>query len=88
MTTLSVRSYTFRVVVEPDSFGDGTPAFHAYVPALPSCRSWGYTIEEAIQNVEVAAKMLLDVMRERGEPIPHDVDVQDQPRITINLSPK
>jgi len=34
--------YRFTVVIEPDE-----DAFHAYVPALPGCHTFGSTVEEA-----------------------------------------
>jgi hypothetical protein len=50
-----IRSYTFKAVIEPDQFADGHTAYHAYIPALQGCRTWGYTVEEALENLEVAA---------------------------------
>jgi hypothetical protein len=38
-TGLSVRSYTFKVIIEEDPFEDGTMAYHTYCPALV----WGLT---------------------------------------------
>ena len=82
---LEIESYAFRVVVEPDPFDDGTPAYHAYIPALPGCRSWGHTIEEALANLEETARLWLGLMKERGEPIPQEIHVEKGPRIVVNL---
>jgi len=60
-----LESYTFKAVVEPDPFEDGTPAYHAYIPALPGCRSWGYTVEEALENLEETAKMWVKLVPKR-----------------------
>ncbi len=37
----TLKSYIFKVVVEPDEFEDGTPAFHAYCPTLKGARTHG-----------------------------------------------
>ena len=29
-----MKTYSFRVIVEPDEDADGNPAWHAYCPAL------------------------------------------------------
>ncbi len=33
-----MKSYVFRVVIEPDKFEDGREAWHASCPALKGCR--------------------------------------------------
>jgi predicted RNase H-like HicB family nuclease len=55
----------FTVVIEPDE-----DAFHAYVPALPGCHSFGVTVEEAQSNVAEAITLHIESMREDGESIP------------------
>lgn len=62
-----VKSYIYRVVIEPDE-----DRYYAEVPALPDCYSWGYTYEEALKNIKEATKLLLETMREDGEPIPEE----------------
>ena len=42
---------TYKVVVEPDQYEDGTQAFHAYSPALRGARTHGRTREEALENI-------------------------------------
>lgn len=79
-----VKSYTFEAVIEPDFFEDGREAYHAYIPAIRGCSTWGYTVEEALKNLEETAKMLIDLMIELGEPIPEQ-EAKAKPRITINL---
>ena len=52
-------SYKFTVVIEPDEDG-----FHAFVPALPGCHSFGATIEEARANIAEAMKLHIESMHE------------------------
>ena len=60
-------TYTFKVVVEPDE-----DAWHAYCPALVrhGGATWGPTREEALTQIEEVVRMVVESLREHGEPIP------------------
>lgn len=85
----SLRSYTFRVIVEEDPFEDGTMAYHAYCPALRphGASTWGYTQEEALRNLQDVVRLVIESLRDHGEPIPaapeEDVQVSSEPRVTV-----
>jgi predicted RNase H-like HicB family nuclease len=51
--------HQFTVVIEPDE-----DAFHAYVPALPGCHTFGATVEEAQNNVAEAIALHIESMQE------------------------
>lgn len=63
-----MRNFTFTVIIEQD---DGS--YHAYVPALKGCHSFGDTLAEAQANIAEAMQLHLECMLEDGEEIPHDV---------------
>ena len=44
----------------------------AEVPSLPGCVSQGKSREEALVNVREAISLHVEVLRERGEPVPDD----------------
>ncbi|ACB52195.1 hypothetical protein cce_2847 [Crocosphaera subtropica ATCC 51142] len=44
----------------------------AEVPSLPGCISQGETRQEALQNIQEAITLHLEVLEERGELIPED----------------
>jgi len=44
----------------------------AEVPSLPGCVSQGETREEALQNVQEAISLHIEVLQERGQPVPED----------------
>lgn len=44
----------------------------AEVPSLPGCISQGETRQEALQNIQEAIALHLEVLQERGELIPED----------------
>ena len=58
-------AYEFTVIFEPDEGG-----FHAYVPALPGCHSFGATVEEAHANIVEAVELHVESMLEDGETVP------------------
>jgi predicted RNase H-like HicB family nuclease len=57
-------SYRFTVIFEPDEGG-----FHAFVPALPGCHSFGATLEEAHMNIVEAVELHVESMAEDGEQV-------------------
>ena len=52
-----MKTYTFRVVLEPD--GEG---WHIYVPELRviGASTWGYTQEEALNYIEEVLEMIIE----------------------------
>jgi predicted RNase H-like HicB family nuclease len=46
---------SFTAIIEPDEGG-----FHAYIPALPGCHTFGDTVEEARTNLLEAAERKID----------------------------
>jgi predicted RNase H-like HicB family nuclease len=69
--------HQFTVVIEADE-----DAFHAYVPALPGCHTFGATVEEAQHNVAEAIALHIESMQEDGESIP----VEREPLFITRLS--
>ena len=59
---------TRRVILLPGE--DGYVV--AEVPSLPGCISQGKSREEALENVREAISLHVEVLRERGEPVPED----------------
>ena len=59
---------TRRVLLYPGEDG----FIVAEVPSLPGCISQGTTREEALANVREAINLHIEVLRERGEPLPDD----------------
>lgn len=53
-------------------FQDEDGYFIAEVPSLPGCVSQGETRNEAIENIKEAIALHIEVLIERGQPIPED----------------
>src|SRR5437660_6557552 len=64
-----MKTYTFKVVVEPDEDAKGNPAWHAYCPALESkgAATSGRTREEALKHINEVVQLVVDSMIEHGE---------------------
>ena len=76
-----MRVYQFTVIIEPD---DG--AFHAYVPVLPGCHTFGTTVEEARANITEAIALHIEGMQEAGEPIPVEPEALLITRLSISAA--
>jgi predicted RNase H-like HicB family nuclease len=72
-----MKTYQYTVVIEPDE-----EAFHAFVPSLPGCHTFGTTVEEARANILEAMELHLESMLEDGEPVP----VEREPLFITRLS--
>ncbi len=72
-----MKTYQFTVVIESDG-----EAFHAFIPALPGCHTFGMTVDEARANIAEAMQLHIESMQEDGEPIP----VEHEPLFITRLS--
>jgi antitoxin HicB len=74
-----VKSYVFKVELEQDEDG----RWSAVIPALPGCASDGDTAEDALQNVEEAARLYVEVLVEDGRAIPTDASVLEGAAVLV-----
>ena len=90
-----MKTYTFKVVVEPDEDAHGNPAWHAYCPALAGIggATSGRTKEEALKNINEVIRMIVQEFIEEGRPLPEgpagSVEVaeisSEEPRIAVTV---
>jgi predicted RNase H-like HicB family nuclease len=90
-----MKTYTFKVVVEPDEDAVGNPAWHAYCPALESvgAATSGRTRDEALKNINEVVRMIVEESLEEGRPLPEgstdDVEGADvskeTPRVAVTV---
>jgi predicted RNase H-like HicB family nuclease len=71
-------NYDFTIVIEPD--GD---SFHAFVPALSGCHSFGDTLDEVRKNIAEAIELHVECMIEDGEDIPKETEPYFITRLTV-----
>jgi predicted RNase H-like HicB family nuclease len=67
-TFISMRIYTFKVIVAAYEDGEGNPAWHAYWRALANVggASSGLTGEEALKNINDVVPMIVEEFIEEG----------------------
>jgi len=87
-----MKTYNFKVVVEPDEDFDGQPAgWHAYCPVLErqGASTWGETQNEALKNIDELVRLVVESMLEHGERIPEEpsdqVEVTVEPRVAVTV---
>ena len=90
-----MKTYTFKVVLEPDQDAEGAPAWHAYCPALVDigAATSGRTREEALKRINEVVQMIVHESIEDGTPLPEgpagEVEVveisKEEPRIAVTI---
>jgi predicted RNase H-like HicB family nuclease len=61
-----MKEIEYTVIVHEDEDG----GYWTEVPALPGTGSQGDTLEEAIENTKEAIALMVEYLRDKGEPIP------------------
>lgn len=81
-TERDMRTYLFKVVVEPDE-----DRWSAYCPALlkQGAATWGHTREEALKHIDEVVHMIVAELIEDGESIPEDVSVSKEPLVSVTV---
>ena len=92
---MAIKTYNFRVVLEPDEDAKGDSAWHAYCPALVDigAATSGRTRDEALGKINDLVHMIVAELIEEGQSIPEgpaeEVEVaeisQEEPRIAITV---
>ncbi len=67
---------------------DEDGAWVAECPSIPGCVSQGATREEAIENIEDAIKLCLEVRAERGMPLSIEIDDFDREVALVRQNPE
>jgi predicted RNase H-like HicB family nuclease len=88
-----MKTYNFKVVIEPDEDAEGNPAWHAFCPALESvgAATSGHTREEALVRINEVVQMIVQEFIEEGRRLPEgpadSVEVEEiseeQPHIAV-----
>lgn len=65
-----MKSYVFKVVVEPDEHEDGREAYQAHCPEIEEAVTWGDTREEAVERINELLQALVQIRLEKGQPVP------------------
>ena len=77
----STKTYIIPVELEKEEDG----RWSAWVKALPGCVAWGYTRDEALQALNEAAQAYIEVMVEKGQSIPEEIEAADSPVVAVSV---
>ncbi|MCJ7832760.1 MAG: type II toxin-antitoxin system HicB family antitoxin [Deltaproteobacteria bacterium] len=79
-----MKTYILKVSLTHEEDG----RWSAVVADLPGCSSWGYTQQEALDNIKDAAEIYVEDMIDSGKefPTPSDkIAILDEPAIAVSL---
>lgn len=79
-----MKTFILKVILEQEEDG----RWSASIPALPGCSSWGYSKQEALDNIKDAAEIYIEDMIDAGEEIPTSSDkleIIEEPAVAISL---
>lgn len=88
MGGIEVKSYTFKVVIEEDTFPDGSVGYFVSVPALEhlGAATQGKTHVEAMQNIQEVLHLILEELLAEGKSIQKAaMTVSEEPFVTVTL---
>ena len=90
-----MKTYSFKVVLEPDEDAAGNSAWYAYCPALENVggATSGRTREEALSKINDVIHMIVQEFTEEGKALPDgpkdsvaiEEVSQEQPRIAVTV---
>lgn len=79
-----MKTFVLRVALKEEEDG----RWSASIPALPGCSSWGYSQQEALDNVKDAAEIYIEDIIDAGEGLPHpsdEIELIDEPAVAVSL---
>ena len=79
-----MKSLVLKVVLQEEEDG----RWSVSVPALPGCSSWGYSPQEALENIKDAAEIYIEDMIDAGESLPapsDEIEFREEPVIAVSL---
>ena len=80
----SLARQEFQALVFPDRTTDGDGIYVAVLLEIPGCNSFGYTVNEAMENLESAKVDFIYFLLKDGLPVPEPQPLGQ--RVRINMS--
>jgi predicted RNase H-like HicB family nuclease len=79
-----MKTFVLKVALKEENDG----RWSASIPALPGCSSWGYSKQEALDNIRDAAEIYMEDMIDAGEELPqpsNEIELLEEPAIAVSL---
>jgi len=79
-----MKTLILKVMLQEEEDG----RWSASIPALSGCSSWGYSKQEALDNIKDAAEIYIEDMIDAGEGIPSSSDtleIIEEPAVAVSV---
>jgi antitoxin HicB len=79
-----MKTFVLKVALKQEEDG----RWSASIPALPGCSSWGYSNQEALDNIRDAAEIYIEDMIDAGEGLPQpsdEIELIEEPAVAVSL---
>jgi len=79
-----MKTFILKVALKEEEDG----RWSASIPALAGCSSWGYSKQEALNNIKDAAEIYIEDMIDSGEEIPtpsDKIEIMEEPAVAVSL---
>jgi antitoxin HicB len=79
-----MKTFVLKVALKENEDG----RWSASIPALPGCSSWGYSKQEALDNMRDAAEIYIEDMIDAGEGLPQpsdEIELIEEPAVAVSL---
>jgi len=79
-----MKTFILKVSLKEEEDG----RWSSSTPALPGCSSWGYSQQEALENIKDAAEIYIEDLLDAGENIPtpsDEIEIIDEPAVAVSL---
>ena len=76
-----MTTYIFPISIQQEEDG----RWSAWVEPLPGCAVWGYSKEEALEALHDAAQGYIEVMLEKGQAVPQEIQALEAPVVAVTV---
>ncbi len=79
-----MKTFILKVTLNKEEDG----RWSALIPALLGCSSWGYSPQEALDNIKDAAEIYIEDMKDAGKALPSpsdELELIESPAIAVSL---
>ena len=78
-----MATYVFKATLQEEEDG----RWSAWIDALPGCAVWGYTREEALEELREGAELYIEDMLDCGEEVPvEEIEGDSVPTVTATVA--
>ena len=85
---MDTKVLNYRVIIEPETYPDGTKVYNAYSPTL-GVSDYGDSVEEVLESIKDGIELAIESLAKEGQQIPVDkVEEQIVTSTKVNVPSK